>query len=267
MRRAFILLALALICLSCEQEEQSEFTDSPILEAYLHPGKYFTIDIARQTPFSADVTYSEDDLDHLSLQVERNGEFHTLVALGDGKYIDSTSVVSEGESYSLSFQFNAKTVTGYTYIPTKPTHAEQSAAEIYVDRIDSGSFGPPPSSMADPIEITWDNPDHSYYLILVENVESALDPIRDFGDDGPPSNIFRKQPTSLGSEEIGAREFQYFGTHRVVIYHVLPDYAALYDDNSSSSQNLSNPSTSIVNGYGIFTGMNSDTLWIEVKEN
>jgi hypothetical protein len=266
MRRKLILLILVLSCFSCDTEEQSEFTDSPILEAYLHPGEYFMIDISRQTPFSTEVVYSEDDINNLSLQVEHNGEFHTLIALGDGKYIDSTIVVAEGDSYGLSFQFNSKTVTGYTYIPAKPTNAIQSATELSVDRIDSGTFGPP-TSMPDPIEITWDNPDHSYYLILVENIESTLDPIRDFGDDGPPSNIFRKQPTSLGTEEIRSMEFQYFGTHRVVIYHVLPDYAALYVDNSSSSQNLTNPSTSIVNGYGIFTGMNSDTLWIEVKEN
>lgn len=266
MQRTFIVLILVLICFSCDKEEQSEFTDSPILEAYLHPSKYFTITISRQTPFSAAVTYSQDDIDNLSLQVERDGEFHTLLALGEGKYVDSSIVVAEGDSYGLSFQFNSKTVTGYTYIPTKPTNATQSATELYVDRIDSGTFGPP-TSMPDPIEISWDNADHSYYLILVENIESVLDPIRDFGDDGPPSNIFRKQPTSLGTEEIRSMEFQYFGTHRVVIYHVLPDYAALYDDNSSSSQNLSNPSTSIVNGYGIFTGMNSDTLWIEVREN
>jgi hypothetical protein len=61
-------------------------------------------------------------------------------------------------------------------------------------------------------------------------------------------------------------DFQYYGTHRIILYHVLPDYATLYDSNSTSSQNLSNPSTSILNGYGIFTGLNSDTLFVEVTE-
>jgi hypothetical protein len=48
---------------------------------------------------------------------------------------------------------------------------------------------------------------------------------------------------------------------------VLPDYASLYSENSTSSQNLTNPSTSIVNGYGIFTGLNADTLYLNVLEN
>jgi hypothetical protein len=63
------------------------------------------------------------------------------------------------------------------------------------------------------------------------------------------------------------QEFQYFGKHRLILYHVLPDYASLYSENSTSSQNLTNPSTSIMNGYGIFTGLNSDTLYFTVNEN
>jgi len=54
--------------------------------------------------------------------------------------------------------------------------------------------------------------------------------------------------------------------HRIILFHVLPDYASLYDEKISSSQNLTNPSTSITNGYGIFTGLNSDTLYIRVNE-
>jgi hypothetical protein len=100
----------------------------------------------------------------------------------------------------------------------------------------------------------------------VENVESSPEAIRNFGNNAPPSNIFRKQPTNSSSEEIRAMEFQYFGKTRILLFHVLPDYAALYDQSSTSSQNLTNPSTNIKNGYGIFTGLNADTLWLNVKK-
>lgn len=52
----------------------------------------------------------------------------------------------------------------------------------------------------------------------------------------------------------------------IILYHVLPDYASLYEENTTSSKNLTNPSTSITNGYGIFTGLNSDTLYIDAEE-
>lgn len=264
-----ILLATFLIVFtlffSCKKEENSEFTDTPIIEAYLKPSDFLNVKISRQIPFSSNVTYSSDDLNNLTLHVITNNQTHILKSIGHGEYIDSTLKVSEGDNYNLEFQFNSKKVKAYTYIPTKPVDATQSVTKIYVQRIDS-TFGPPTGGMPDPVTITWSNPDNSSYLIVVENTETTLDPIRDFGTNAPPSNFFRKQPTNGTSEQIRPMEFQYYGMHRIIIYHVLPDYASLYNQNSTSSQNLTNPSTSIINGYGIFTGLSSDTLWLDVKE-
>lgn len=262
-----VFFILAFIFNGCEKTEISEFTDSPIIESYLLPGGYANVKISRQLPFSSDVEYSSDDLDNLLVQLTLNNITHTLQPLGDGKYIDSSLIVAENDNYHLSFQFNSKNVTAYTYVPGKPTNITQSASQITIERVDTTfSFPPGGFTMPEPIEITWSNPDNSYYLIVVENIEATLDPIRDFGDNAPPGNFFRKQPSNNASEEIRPMEFQYYGTHRIILYHVLPDYAALYDENSTSSQNLTNPSTSITNGYGIFTGLNSDTLWVEVNE-
>ena len=44
-------------------------------------------------------------------------------------------------------------------------------------------------------------------------------------------------------------------------------YAQLYDDNGTSSLNLAKPPTNVVNGLGVFTGINADTLLIQVNEN
>ncbi|MBI3233942.1 MAG: hypothetical protein HYZ42_07850 [Bacteroidetes bacterium] len=267
-KKSIILYVVILtLVFSCKKEEKSEFTDTPIIESYLHPGDFFNVEIRRQSPFSSNVSYTLDDIDKLSIQVTLNNNIHLLQPLGGGKYIDSSLIVSENDNYNLSFIFNSKTVTAYSYVPTKPLNVKQSVTQIKIERLDSTSFGGgPPGSMPDPVKISWDNSDNSYYLILVENIEPVLDPIRSFGGNAPPSNFFRKQPSQASSEEIRSMEFQYYGTHRIIVYHVLPDYAALYDQSSTSSQNLANPSTSIANGYGIFTGLNSDTLMIEVKE-
>jgi len=267
LRISIIAFLLVLILISsCEKEEISEFTDTPIIESYLKPGDYFNLKVSRQISFSSDVTYSSEDIDHLIIHVTVDNNTHTLQPIGDGQYIDSSLIVSEHASYDLSFQFNSKNVNAYTYVPSKPVDEAQSATTIYIEKRDS-TFGPPSGiSMPEPVNITWHNSDHSYYLIVVENIEINLEPIRDFGGNAPPSNFFRKKPTNLSSEEIRPMEFQYYGMHRIIIYHVLPDYANLYDQNNTSSQNLSNPSTSITNGYGIFTGLNSDTLMISVKK-
>lgn len=258
----FFLLQLAT---GCKKEENKEFTDSPIIESYLEPGNYFTVKVTRQLPFSSDVKYSADDINKLQLQVSYNNSTHVLMPIDSGKYVDSSTIVSENSSYNLSFSYNSKNVSAYTYIPSKPKGFVASVAEISLYKVDA-TTKPPFNDMPDPIKLTWTNTDGSDYLILVENMETTLEPIRDFGTNTPPKNRFKKMPVNTATEQLNAREFQYFGKHRIILYHVLADYAALYNQNSTSSQNLTNPSTSIVNGYGIFTGLNSDTLFVNVKK-
>ena len=50
------------------------------------------------------------------------------------------------------------------------------------------------------------------------------------------------------------------GKTLLILYHVNPDYAAIYNSSSASSQDLTGASSDINNGQGIFTGLNSDTL-------
>lgn len=271
MNKRFLIFVLVLIIglTACNKRDYSEFTDSPVIESYLRPGDYLNIQITRQIPFSSDVEYSSDDIEALKISVTNGSDTFILTPLGGGKYIDSTIVVTEGETYELAFKFNLRNVSAYTRIPAKPLNFTQSDYSISVDRMD-GTSGPPsggPGSMPDPVTLKWDNDDESYYIVVIENMESVPDPIRDFGDDGPPGNVFRKPPTSSSGLQLRPQEFQYFGKHRIILYHVLPDYASLYSEKTTSSQNLTNPSTSIMNGYGIFTGLNSDTLYLDVIEN
>jgi hypothetical protein len=204
----------------------------------------------------------------LAITVTGSNTPHVLSPLGNGKYIDSSITVSDGINFTLSFVYNKKNVTAYTYIPYKPKSFTQSETEIFIKRrtATSGSGFGSGTVQPTPVTFNWNNIDNSYYLMLVENIEATLDPIRDFGNGTAPNNRFRKSPTNSSTVDLRSFDFQYYGTHRIILYHVLPDYATLYSANSTSSQNLTNPSSSIVNGYGIFTGLNADTLFVEVKE-
>jgi hypothetical protein len=263
-----ILVALITIGTSCEKTTTTAaYTDYPIIEGYLEADSIFSITISRQIPFDESIELSTDDINNLDIKLTLNRQAYTLKPQGEGLYTDSSIMVSENDSYTLSFTFDDRDVTAYTYVPSKPVDFTQSATEMYIESVDF-SGGPPTGGITqpDPIELSWTNNDDSYYLVIVENMETTLDPIRDFGGNTPPGNRFKKSPITSSSEELRANEFQYFGMHRIILYHVLPDYATLYDDNSTSSQNITNPSTSIVNGYGIFTGLNTDTLYVDVIE-
>jgi hypothetical protein len=255
---------------ACIERDNSEFTDIPIVESYLQPSDYLRLNVSRQIPFSYNVSYSSDDINDLTITVTNNNIDYILTPLGDGNYIDSSLIVAEGERYDLYFNYNSKNVTTYTEVPLKPLSFAQSATSISVMRMDSTSIptggGGGMWEMPEPLELTWKNEDDSYYIVVVENMEETLDPVRDFGDDKMPEWRFRKAPTTSSGLQMRPQEFQYFGNHRIILYHVLPDYASLYDENTNSSQNLTNPSTSIMNAYGIFTGLNADTLYLYVDE-
>lgn len=263
----FVIFTTAILQ-SCSKIS-SEFTDTPVIEAYLRPGENMNVIVSRQIPFASAVGYSSDDIDNLSITVSNRGRNYLLIPQGDGRYRADNLIVEAGEKYEISFLFNSRNVSAYTTIPSRPLDFTESASSISVLRMDSTTVMPQPgsgTSMFEPLTLKWTNDDGSYYIVVIENMEATPDPVRDFGDDGPPAGIFKKQPVTSSGLELRPQEFQYFGRHRLILYHVLPDYASLYKEITTSSQNLTNPSTSIVNGYGIFTGLNADTLYLDVKE-
>jgi hypothetical protein len=266
LKRTFELFCFVTCCSACVKE-QTAFTDTPVIAAYMTPGDSLKIKITRQIPFATDVSYSSDDINNLSIELSCNDEMFAMEALGNGIYRASQKLVPASGNLNLSFNFNQKLVKAYSSLPSAPSNFSASVSEISITKLDTTS-GPPIGGLESiaTLTLSWINSDNSNYLVLVENMETSPEAIRDFGSKAPPAFRFKKQPTTSNTEAVRGQEFQYFGKHRIVLYHVLPDYATLYDQTSTSSQNLTNPSTSISNGYGIFTGLNTDTLYITVKK-
>lgn len=248
-----------LLISSCKMEESApEFEDIPVIEAYLHAGKNFELKVSRQIPFSSDPAFSDDDLNQLSIIVNTQNQNYQLISVGNGVYQSDALIIDSDTEYKVAFLYNNKNVEAITNIPAKPSGLNISANEIIIE---TGTF---PPVMPEPIDVSWQNDDKSYYLIVVENIETDPEPINENGAGGM---TFRNEPTQSNNYQINSRSFAYIGTHRIILFHLNPDYAKLYDDSGNSSQNLTNPNSSIQNGLGIFTGINSDTLYLEVKKN
>lgn len=253
----YCIVSLLLIS-SCEKEESApEFEDIPVIEAYLHAGKNFELKVSRQIPFLSEPAFSDDDLSQLSISVNTQTKNYQLVSVGNGVYKSETLIIDSNSEYKVTFLYNNKNVEALTKIPSKPSGLNTSSNEV---TIETGTF---PSVMPEPIVINWQNEDNSYYLILVENIESELELINENSKGG---RTFRNEPTQTNNYQINSRTFSYVGTHRIILYHLNPDYAKLFDNSGNSSQNLTNPNSAIQNGFGIFTGLNSDTLYLEVKK-
>jgi hypothetical protein len=115
----------------------------------------------------------------------------------------------------------------------------------------------------DPVELNRSNANHDYYIIVVQNIESSPVPTDTVNEN---RQAFRTEPIQSNTYKLQAMQFKYYGTHNIILYKLNPEYAALYNDNGSNSLNLTSPESNINNGWGIFTGINADTLHIEVTK-
>lgn len=268
MRSILALLLLPAVLLSCKKEASlPEYNADPVVTAYLNPGAAFRLQLSHQQATSSTV-FSSPSLDSLDITITCNDTVYHLTGQGDGSYTHPGLIIKAGNQYDLSFTYNGKIVSASTKIPAKPVNFAQSVTEISLEQVTAtSSTAGSPGSFPDPVTLTWDNTDASYYLVVVQNIDSAstLAPIIDTGT-VDTTRIFRNRPSTAASTEINSRTFTYFGKHRIVLFHINPDYAFLYDRSSSSSQNLSTPSTGISNGVGIFTGISSDTLYLQVNK-
>jgi hypothetical protein len=260
----FLLGLLAAALPSCTKDSQSPaFDDQPVVEGYLVAGQPVHITISRQIAASANVVYATDDINNLQVFLIHNGISYPLQAQGNGVYTDSSLVIAEGERYTLSFAYNQKTVTGTTSIPARPQNYSQSVSSISVEKMDS-TTGPPAGGFTrpDPVVLSWTNTDASYYMTVAQNLATNPELIRDTTN--RPLVTFRNEPGIEETYSINSFQFAFFGQYRLVLFHLNPDYARLYGNNSNSSQNLTSPETTLQNGLGIFTGMSTDTLFLEV---
>ncbi len=267
MHKNILFVSLVLTLFSCKKETSlPEYNADPVVTAYLSAGVAFSLQLAHQQSTSS-ATFSTPTIDFLDITITTNDSVYHLTPQGNGLYTDSSLILIAGKQYDLRFTYNGKVVTASTTIPSKPTSVTQSASDITIEQVTSSTATTFPPVQADPVTLTWSNDDASYYLIVVQNLEK--NPVRII-DTTSASNdtsfVFRSKPTIAVSQDINARSFTYFGKHRIVLFHINPDYASLYDNNNSNSQNLLTPSTGITNGVGIFTGINSDTLFLQVDK-
>ncbi len=261
-------IIIFIIWVSCKKESQKpEFEDKPVIESYLLVGSNAKVNVKHLIAFASDAQFSSDDIDNLSVTISNESGTYSLQSMGSGSYAATSPslILKEGITYSLSLFYNSKNVSAVTVIPSKPTGFGESVSTMSIAPRHSGKGGGfgGGSTNPDPVRLTWNNSDNSYYLVLAE----VIDPNSKLIDTtaGAQPRAFKSSPNQSNTSMIQARQFQYYGMHRLILYHLNPDYANLYGNTSTNSTNLTNSSTSVVNGAGIFTGINSDTVLINIQ--
>jgi hypothetical protein len=245
-----------------------ELEPRAVVEAYLSAGDSVQVLVTEEIPFGSQTDTLADPIEGLSITLETENKTIFLADRGYGLY-SSPEPILEEKTYTLKFIYNDKTISAQTTIPSKPQHFSLNVTELTITPFSfGGGFPGTRPTFPDPVRLTWSNDDQSYYLSAFKNIETTPESIFDgqlvFGGRNRPPSFNR--PTQLSGTEIETPRIQYYGIHDIILMHVQPEYAALYETNGNNSLNLAAPPTNIENGLGIFTGYAADTLKLLVKK-
>ncbi len=258
------------ICITSCTDDNSDLVGSgrAVISGYLFAGN--AIDSLRIVEVNA---YQGDGaakaLDDLEITISSSTGSVVLTSLGQGYYEHQEVTIEAGKEYTMAFDWNGEKVFAETYVP-QVNQVTLSESLIYREKV-LGGFGGGFSTENVDLEVTWENSAGEYYFILVENMEENPEYINSIIEERLASGETIARPLIRTEPEItdfhfisNRRDIQQFGTHRVVVFRLNPEYAALYASSGTSSLSIAAPPTNVENGLGIFTGISSDTVYFEV---
>jgi len=262
----FLTVSLFLI-VSCNQEsiEQTE-TKTTIVEGYLSAGNL--VDSLRVTQSFSYGQLEEEiiPLDDLNITIADDNNQFELKPIGNGYYQNTNVIIDAGKNYHLEFERDGETISAETYVP-EYNATSISKTQVGLKKIEAGVLPSGGITIPDPVEVSWNNENGDYYYVLIKNIETDPEYVNDNIAQFERQLQFITEPQVFDFYAIRTqRELRQFGTYQIIVFRVNPEYAALYESSSNSTLSLEKPPSIIINGLGIFTGVSSDTLYLEVTK-
>jgi hypothetical protein len=264
----WILLISALGLYSCQKANPNiTILSLPVVEAYLVPGTVTQVKVYYQKYLDDTLTYGYP-VEKLAVNISDGSKSILLTETAPGTYLwNDTSFVKQGKTYSLQFSYNGTTVSAQTIVPEKPTGLKVSDTVQYVAAILGGGFGGGGgvNQNFDPVIFSWDNPTGWYYTMKFKNISQYPSPVNSNN-----TNAYHDFEISMGQNstyKTTAITFPFIGNYQVILLHVTKEYIDATTVSGGSSLSLTNPSTNITNGLGVFTAMQADTVNLNVRFN
>jgi hypothetical protein len=263
-----LFAAAVLFLVSCETEwmEETPLSGIPVVEAYLLPGSTLQVTVTVPLPYSDDTTLVQESVTGLEITLTKGSVSYVLEELNSAGvyyYPGDYLLIESGYEYSISFEFNDRIITAATTIPSKPEDFTISSDTLELEQIEVDEFNP---GFSDRVEMSWTNADDFNYYVQVEFLDSVKNLVNlNFDTTDLPAAI-SSRPSITDEYKLNPMQLYYYGSYRIILFKVNEDYADLYAVSDRSSISLTNPITHIEGGYGIFTGLNADTLLLTVVQ-
>jgi hypothetical protein len=275
MKNTFIILIISTLSFaSCKKIDFDKTNlDKPTVDGIVYAGRKPKIHLSLPIGYGNDAT-SQINIDNAQVIMTISGVKYALISKGNGDYENDKVILKAGQELELMIVYAGNTLTSSTVVPTKPKNlkASESQIQIAVPTGGGGPFGGGGGFNQATAALTWDNDIQEYYVLLTKNIENSPEQISFQGHNGgggnleggvPPTERL-SQPTQTNTQNINQRQFSYYGNYQFILFKVNSEYNNLYNNRGQSSLNLTNPPTNIINGFGIFTAMNADTVGVKV---
>jgi hypothetical protein len=257
----FSLAAIILLASCNKQNADTNTVYLPVVEGYLLPGHSITVKLYQQKALTDTALYGAP-ITGLQVYVSDGSTSVQLTEASKGTYTyNNQNFLVAGKTYSLNFKYLTSTVSAKTLMPSKPTNFTSQYGTLYISSTSGTANNTTTINM-----LSWDNPDTLNHVLVFNNPDGAAFPLRSFRNS--PSPNFEVNTNRTSFYNITENTFPYYGHYQVILLRVNQEYINLMNSNTSSStsQTLSNVTTNIVNGFGIFTAMQADTVSLNVLD-
>lgn len=259
--RITILFFGSLIFASCNDDQKDDLQDKVYVRSFIYYGQPENdLEIRLFTPLSRSseapfLTPQSTRIRNISKNVDVFPAF-----LNNGNFVLNSSSLFLGEEdvLELTINYQGNEISARTIVPTRPLGIELSEPELKINYI--------VDAIPDRITMSWlpqSEPD--YYMFIIDTVgeiHQEINPNRINFDAANPYLNRMGQPITGSEVEISYPSVKFFGDHRIVLFHITKDYYDLYNNPVQGTYNKL--SQSVINGLGIFTALNSDTIYFKV---
>jgi hypothetical protein len=268
----FLLITVALYFIGCSNNTPTSPNSKLIVvRGYLYAGEPVQdIQITGTLPLGSEETKAPA-INNAQVSLVKDGVSYDLVSSpGDSGYYfydGGDLTVNAGDEFRIEVRYQNEDAYATTIVPQAPEKVTISNSTLRFPDMDTMwelmqqgvSMDSIRKSMT--LTVSWEQKADALYYIVVENVDE--NPVEVESQFGRGPGRFISQPVATGEYTVNAMMMTYLGRHRVKVYRVNQEYADLYRSRNQDSRDLNEPLTNIVNGLGVFSAFNSDSVFFE----
>jgi hypothetical protein len=277
MNRVFLLLILlVLIITGCTNDSLlAPDKELIVVRGYLYAGEPVTdIKLTGTLALGSEDTLAPPINDAKVALIKAGKRYDLESTPGDSgyyHYVDADLEVKTGDEFQIEVQHNNQLVTASTIVPEAPKAVTISKSTLSFPDFDSmwelrqQGISMDSIRQAMTLAVNWEQASDALYFIVVKNVEQ--NPVEvESGFNFRPPRAFISSPVATDEYTVNAMMMTHLGKHLVKVYRVNQEYADLYQSRNQDSRDLNEPLTNIINGLGVFSAFNSDSVYFNFKQ-